>query len=83
MALSIYAFLWFNMSFRLLQCVIDVTYKTIHKHVERFPEALDAPSLDPLEPVEIGEMYISAGLKGRQRDQRYIPTVSLKTGVGL
>ncbi len=40
----------------------------IHRRVERFAEALDAPSLDLRGPVEIDEVYISAGLKGRERD---------------
>ncbi|OTF00796.1 IS1595 family transposase [Halorubrum sp. SD683] len=66
---SIYAFLRFNTSLRQLQCEIDVTYKTIHRRVERFTEALDAPSLDLRGPVEIDEFYVSAGLKGRERDR--------------
>ena len=66
---SIYAFLRFNTSLRQLQCEIGVTYKTIHRRVERFGEALDAPSLDLRGPVEIDEFYVSAGLKGRERDR--------------
>ena len=41
-------------------------YKTIHRRVERFTEALDAPSLDLVGPVELDEFYVSAGLKGRE-----------------
>ncbi len=48
---------------------MDVTYKTIHRRVKRFSEALDAPPLDLVEPVEIDELYISTGLKGRERDR--------------
>ena len=66
---SIYAFLRFNTSLRQLQCEIEVTYKTIHRRIERFTEALDAPSLDLRGPVEIDEFYVSAGLKGRERDR--------------
>ena len=66
---SIYAFLRFSTSLRQLQCEIEVTYKTIHRRVERFAEALDAPSLDLRGPVEIDEFYVSAGLKGRERDR--------------
>ncbi|ELZ06287.1 Insertion element protein [Natrialba chahannaoensis JCM 10990] len=66
---SIYAFLRFNTSFRQLQLEIDVQYKTIYQRVERFTKALDAPSLDLVGPVEIDEVYVSAGLKGRERDQ--------------
>ena len=66
---SIYAFLRFNTSIRQLQAEIDVSYKTIHRRVERFTRALDAPHLDLVGPVEIDEVYVSAGLKGRERDQ--------------
>lgn len=44
-------------------------YKTIHRRVERFPEALDAPSLELRGPVETDEFYVSAGSKCRERDQ--------------
>ena len=67
---SIYAFLRFNTSIRQLQIEIDVTYKTVHRRIERFSEALDAPSLDLVGPVEIDEVYITAGKKGRERDGR-------------
>ncbi|WP_318568649.1 IS1595 family transposase [Salinigranum marinum] len=66
---SIYAFLRFNTSLRQLQREIGVTYKTMHRRVERFTRALDAPRLDLVGPVEIDELYVSAGLKGRERDQ--------------
>ncbi|SDK16433.1 Transposase and inactivated derivatives [Halovenus aranensis] len=66
---SIYAFLRFNTSLRQLQCEIEVTHKTIHRRIERFASALDAPSLDLVGPVEIDEVYVSAGEKGRERDQ--------------
>jgi transposase-like protein len=66
---SIYAFLRFNTSLRQLQREIGVTYKTMHRRVERFTRALDAPQLDLVGPVEIDEVYVSAGLKGRKRDQ--------------
>ncbi|ADE05251.1 IS1595-like element ISHvo5 family transposase [Haloferax volcanii] len=65
---SIYAFLRFNTSLRQLQREIGVTYKTMHRRVERFTRALDAPRLDLVGPVEIDEVYVSAGLKGRERD---------------
>jgi len=66
---SIYAFLRLNTSLRQLQCEIDVTYKTIHRRVERFAEAFDAPSLDLRSPIAIHELYVSAGLKGCERDR--------------
>ncbi len=47
---------------------IDVSYKTIYRRVQLFFRALDAP-LPHLEgPVEIDELYVKAGLKGRERD---------------
>ena len=66
---SIYAFLRFNTSLRQLQAEIDVTYKTIHRRIERFAKALDAPSLDLVGPVEFDEVYVTAGMKGRERDR--------------
>lgn len=38
-------------------------------HWRGFANVLDAPSLDLVEPVEIDEVYISAGKKDRKRDQ--------------
>ncbi|MFC4248758.1 IS1595 family transposase [Natribaculum luteum] len=66
---SIYAFLRFNTSIRQLQTEIDVTYETIHRHVERFVTALDAPHLDLVGPVEIDEVYVTAGKKARDRER--------------
>ncbi len=66
---SIYAFLRFNTSLRQLQCEIEVTHKTMHRRIEPFARALDAPSLDLVGPVEIDEVYVSAGKKGRDRDR--------------
>ena len=66
---SIYVFLRFNTSLRQLHVEINVTYKMIHRRIERFSEALDAPSLDLVGPVEIDEVYVTAGKKGRERDR--------------
>jgi len=66
---SIYAFLRFNTSLQQLQWEIDVTHKTMHRRIERFASAPDAPSLDLVGPVEIDEVYVNAGKKGRERDQ--------------
>ena len=65
----IYAFFRVNTSLRQLQCEIDVTHKTIHRRIERSDEALNVPSLDLVGPVEIDEVYVSVGKKGRERDQ--------------
>ena len=67
--LAVYTYIRFNTSLRQLEVEIDVSYKTIYRRVQRFLRALDAP-LPHLEgPVEIDELYVKAGLKGRERDQ--------------
>jgi len=67
--LAVYTYIRFNTSLRQLGVEIDVSYKTIYRRVQRFLRALDAP-LPHLEgPVEIDELYVKAGLKGRERDQ--------------
>lgn len=65
---SIYAFLRFNTSLRQLQYETGVNHKTIHRRIERFTRALDAPSLDLLGPIEIDEVYVSARKKGHECD---------------
>jgi hypothetical protein len=59
----------FNTIFTQLECEIEVSYKTIRRCVERFGEALDAPSPDLSGPVEIAEFYVSGGLRCRERDR--------------
>jgi len=66
---TIYAFLRFNTSIRQLEAELDVSYRTLHRRIERFCEALDAPSPDLVGPVEIDEVYVTAGLKARERDR--------------
>jgi hypothetical protein len=56
------------MSLRQLQREIGVTYKTVHRRVERFTRALNASRFNLVGPVEIDELYVSTGLKGRERD---------------
>lgn len=46
-----------------------MTYKTVHRRIERLVGALNTPSLNFVGPVEINEVYISAGRKGRERDR--------------
>jgi hypothetical protein len=41
----------------------------MQQRIERFTRALDAPSLNLVGPVEIDEVYVSAGKKGRERDR--------------
>ncbi len=47
----------------------------MHRRIERSGEALDAPSLDLVGPVEIDEVYVSAGKKGRERDRNDLGTI--------
>ena len=66
---TIYVFLRFNTSIRQIEAELDLSYRTVRRRVERFVRALDAPSITLSGPVEIDEVYVSAGLKGRERDQ--------------
>ena len=65
---AIYGFLRFNTSIRQLEAELDVSYRTLRQRIERFARALDAPSLSFSGPVEIDEVYVTAGKKGRERD---------------
>jgi hypothetical protein len=66
----IYVFLRFNTSLRQIKAEIDLSYRTVRRRVERFASPLDAPAIQLSGPVEIDEVYVSAGLKGRERDLR-------------
>ena len=65
---AIYGFLRFNMSIRQLEAELDVSYRTLRQRIERFAPGLDGPSLSLSGPVEIDEVYVTAGKKGRERD---------------
>jgi hypothetical protein len=71
-------FLRFNTSIRQIEAELDLSYRTVRRRVERFARALDAPSIMLSGPVEIDEVYVSAGLRGRDRDRqsrsRALPT---------
>ena len=71
---AIYGFLRFNMSIRQLEAELDVSYRTLRQRIERFARALDAPSLSLSGPVEIDEVYVTAGKKGREREDRTTET---------
>ncbi len=47
---------------------IGVSYKTIYRRVQRLLRALDVPRPHLEGPVEIDELYVKTGLKGRERD---------------
>ena len=53
----------------------------MHRRIERFARALDAPSLDLVGPVEIDEVYVSAGKKGRERDRSRARVACPRAGV--
>ena len=66
--LALYIYIRLNTSIRQLDVDIDVAYKTVYRRVQRFLRALDAPQPSLEGPVEIDELYVKAGLKGRERD---------------
>ncbi|ELZ03137.1 ISH4 transposase [Natrialba chahannaoensis JCM 10990] len=63
-------FLRFNASIRQIEAELDLSYKTVRQRVERSGKALDAPSLTLFGPAEIDRVYVPAGLKGREHDQK-------------
>lgn len=65
---SMYGFLRLKPSFQELQWRIEVTHKTIHRRTGRFASGLDMTSFNLIDPVEIDEVYISDGKKGRGHD---------------
>jgi len=67
--LAFYTYIRFNTSLRQLDVEIDVSYKTVYRRVQRFLRALDAPRPQLEGSVEIDELYVKAGKKGRERDQ--------------
>ncbi len=66
---TIYTFLRFNTSIRQIEAELDLSYRTLRARVERSGELLDAPTITLSGPVEIDEVYVSTGLKGRERAQ--------------
>ena len=66
---AVYTYIRFNTSVRQLDVELDVSYKTIYRRIQGFLRSLDAPSRSLEGPVEIDELYVSAGKKGRERDR--------------
>ncbi len=66
---AFYSFLRFNTSIHQLEAELTVSYRSLRRRVEQFARTLDAPAIDLVGPVEIDEVYVTAGLKGRERDQ--------------
>ena len=67
--LTIYVFSRFNTSIRQIEAELNISYRTLRRRVERYARALDAPSITLSGPAEIDEVYVSTGLKGRERYQ--------------
>jgi len=65
--LAVYTYLRFNIDLRQLGMEINISHKTIYRRVQRFLRDLDSPLLHLGGPVEIDELYVKAGLKGRER----------------
>ena len=65
---AFYAFLRFNTSTHQLDAELTVSYRSLRRRVEQFTRTLDAPAINLVGPVEIDEIYVTAGLKGRERD---------------
>ena len=80
--LAVYAYIRFNTSLRQLDVEIDVSYKTVYRRVQRFLRALDAPRPQLEGPVELDELYVKAGLKGRERDGGRARVACLHADVG-
>jgi hypothetical protein len=55
----------FSMNLWQLQCEVEVTLKTMHRRIERFARALDAPSPGLLGSFNIDKVCFSAGKKVR------------------
>ena len=79
---AFYSFLRFNTSIRQLDAEIEVSYRSLRQRVERSGELLDAPDISLVGPVEIGEFYVSAGKKGRERDRESRSRALSKRGRG-
>jgi len=79
---AFYSFRRFNTSIRRLDAEIDVSYRSLHRRVERSGELLDVPAISLVGPVEIDEFYVSAEKKGRERDSRSRSRALSKRGRG-
>jgi len=52
-----------------LNAELDVLYRSLRRRGEQFVKTLDALATDFVGPVKIDEIYVAAGLKGRERDR--------------
>jgi transposase-like protein len=79
---AFYSFLRSNTSIRQLDAEIDVSYRSLRRRVKQFARMLNAPAISLVGPVEIDEFYVSAGKKGRERDQESRSRALSKCGRG-
>jgi transposase-like protein len=66
---AFYSLLRFNTSIHQSDAKLTVSYQSLRRRIEQFARTLDAPAIDLVGPVEINEVYVTAGLKGRERDR--------------
>jgi hypothetical protein len=69
-------------SIRQLDAEVDASHRSLRRRVEQFARPLDAPSVSIVCPGEIDELYVSAGKKGRERDQSSRSRARSKRGRG-
>jgi len=67
---TFYSFLRFNTSSNQLHAELTVSYRSLRRRVGQFARTLDAPVINLGGPVEIDEVYVTAGLKGCELDQK-------------
>jgi transposase-like protein len=79
---AFYTLLRFNTSIRQLDAELDVSYRSLRRRVKQFARTFDVPAIDLVGLVEIDEVYVTAGLKGRERDQESRSRALSKRGHG-
>lgn len=57
----------------LVRDEIDASYRTLRRRIEQFTGTLDAPSIQSVGPVEVNEVYVSAGLRVALRARAWGP----------
>ncbi|MFB6148959.1 MAG: IS1595 family transposase [Halobacteriales archaeon] len=66
---AVYSFLRFRSSVRQLDAELAVSYRSMHQLIKRVCRSLDCRVPNFGDVIEIDEVYVTAGLKGRERDQ--------------
>jgi len=52
-----------------LDAELTVSYRSLRRRIEQFARTHDSPAIDLVGPIEIDEVYLTPGLKGRERDR--------------